>query len=308
MREVSFYWKRAHAEHLASGPLTKVFQSLQFLSYARRVPNDIRCIFKAHFQTGKGPKDLKSVGFLELLEVLMEPENESDGTVLLLRIHHPAANLSARLNGTTAVPGACFLDAEGLTYTLQGPPIKLRLLSGFLRMFAKPDRTSARTVEFTASEDNGALTHKQLKLAKFAYDRGYFDTPKRIRIAELSQELGLARATISEHMARIESAIMDDMFSSFSDVYLAPETLREILKLADDDQDEVENPHSDGFRKLMRQIQSSIEDEIATMKARDEEADIDIEALIQESMNQHEGNISFIDDVLALRNNGLEQS
>jgi len=307
MREVSFFWKRAHVGHLVAGPLSDVFQSLHFISYSRRVPNDIRCIFKAHFQPGKGPKDIESLDFLSLLEVLMEPEGDLDGTILLVRITHPAANLSARLNGTSAVPGACFLDGEGLTYTLQGPPIKLRLLSGFLRMFAKPDRTSARTVKFVATEDNGPLSLKQLQLAKFAYDRGYFDTPKRIRIAELAQELSLARATISEHMARIESAIMDDMFSSFSDVYVAPETLRELLQLVTDDEEETEDPDTDGFRTLMSQIRGSIEDEMATLLMHEAEENIDIEALIQESMKQHEGNISFIDDKLANRNRELNR-
>ena len=307
MREVSFFWKRAHAGHLVSGPLSDVFQSLHFISYSRRVPNDIRCIFKAHFQPGKGTKDIDSLDFLTLIEVLMEPESELDGTLLLVRITHPAANLSARLNGTSAVPGACFLDGEGITYTLQGPPMKLRLLSGFLRMFAKPDRTSARAVKFVATEDNGPLSLKQLKLAKFAYDRGYFDTPKRIRIAELAQELSLARATISEHMARIESAIMDDMFSSFSDVYVAPETLQELLQLAAEDQEEMENPDTDGFRTLMLQIKGSIEEEMASMLNQEDEEGIDIEALIQESMEQHEGNISFIDDKLANRNSELNR-
>jgi len=306
MREVTFFWKRAHAGKLVNGPLTDVFQSIHFISYARRIPKDIRCIFKVHFQTGKSPKDIDGLEILDLLEVLMEPEADSDSTIILARLNHPAANLSARSNGTSAVPGACFLDGEGITYTIQGPPLKLRLFSGFLRMFAKPDRTSARTVKFV-SDDNGPLSQKQVKLAKFAYDRGYFDTPKRIRIAELAQELGLARATISEHMARIESAIMDDMFSSFSEVYVAPETLRELLQMISDDDNDLDGAHTDGFRALMMQMRKSIEDEVASLELHGMESDVDIEALIQESMSKHEGNISFIDDKLDNINENFNQ-
>ena len=303
MREVTFFWKRANLGHFVSGPLTEVFQSIHFISYARRVPKDIRCIFKGHFQPGMGPDDIKRIGFLELLEVLMEPEHEGDGTIMLARINHPAANLSARTNGTSAVPGACYLDGEGITYTIQGPPLSLRLLSGFLRMIAKPDRTSARSVKYTINEESGALSKKQVKLAKFAYDRGYFDTPKRIRIAELAKELGLARATISEHMARIESAIMDDMFSSFSDIYIPPETLRELLEVVTDDLDETKTENLDAFHSVMKHVRVSIQDEMKLMA----EEEIDMEEYMEESIRAHKENISYIDDQIGSKNSGINQ-
>ena len=298
MREVTFFWKRANVSHLVSGPITEVVQSMHFISYARRVPKDIRCIFKVHFQPGMGPKDINRIGFMELIEVLMDAENEGDGTILLARLNHPAANLSARINGTSAVPGACFLDGEGITYTIQGPPISLRLFSGFLRMIAKPDRTSARSVKFAVNEENGALSRKQLKLAKFAYDRGYFDTPKRIRIAELAQELGLARATISEHMARIESTIMDDMFSSFSEIYVPPETLRELLEVVAEDHEESKNQDKDAYHAVMDQIRNSVKEELSRMEIVEENQD-DVQAYVEESMRAHKENISYIDDLTA---------
>ena len=78
MREVTFFWKRAHCRpSWSTGPLTEVFQSIHFISYARRrIPKDIRCIIKGHFQAGKGPEDIKRVGnSWSCLEVLMEPEH-----------------------------------------------------------------------------------------------------------------------------------------------------------------------------------------------------------------------------------------
>ena len=306
MREVTFFWKRTNVSHLVSGPITEVVQSMHFISYARRVPKDIRCIFKVHFQPGMGPKDINRIGFMELIEVLMDAENEGDGTILLARLNHPAANLSARINGTSAVPGACFLDGEGITYTIQGPPISLRLFSGFLRMIAKPDRTSARSVKFAVNEENGALSRKQLKLAKFAYDRGYFDTPKRIRIAELAQELGLARATISEHMARIESTIMDDMFSSFSEIYVPPETLRELLEVVAEDHEESKNQDKDAYHAVMDQIRNSVKEELSRMEIVEENQD-DVQAYVEESMRAHKENISYIDDLTASKNSGINQ-
>ena len=74
------------------------------------------------------------------------------------------------------------------------------------------------------------MSPKQLKLAKFAYDRGYFDVPKRFRVSDLAEQVGLARATISEHLSRIEAIIMDDMFSSYDEPYVSPETIKLMLE------------------------------------------------------------------------------
>ena len=61
---------------------------------------------------------------------------------------------------------------------------------------AKPDRISARSLDLSSSFETGPLNAKQLKLAKFAYDKGWYDINKRIRISEMAEELKIARATL----------------------------------------------------------------------------------------------------------------
>ena len=129
----------------------------------------------------------------------------------------------------SAAPG-CRLDGEGLTYIIQGPPLKLRLVSTLARLISRPDRISARSLDFNSTLDRSVLNTKQLILAKYAYDRGYFDVPKRVRISDLATEIGLARATISEHLAKIESILMDDMFSSFDELYTAPKVVKSLIE------------------------------------------------------------------------------
>jgi hypothetical protein len=57
----------------------------------------------------------------------------------------------------------------------------------------------------------------------------------------------------------------------------------------------------------MMQMRKSIEDEVASLELHGMESDVDIEALIQESMTKHEGNISFIDDKLDNINDNFNQ-
>ena len=182
---------------------------IKFLSYVKRVPKDVRIIVKANFVEGKTVDDIKNLYFLDLLEVILEPIGPNDSFILLVRLNHSLSNINARTNGTSAIPG-CRLDGEGLTYIIQGPPMKLRIVTTLARILSKPDRTSARSLDFKLTSNNSILSPKQIKLAKFAYDRGFFDVPKRIRVSDLAEEEGhrsfdvsstvLPEATIRENL------------------------------------------------------------------------------------------------------------
>ena len=260
MREVAFFWKYDRLDAIGISSVLNIARRIEFLSYIKRVPKDIRCLFKIHLHENKTLDDLERIESLEVLEVVQTSENPEEGNLVICRVIHPLPILNARTNGTYAVAGSK-LDEEGLTYILQGSSIKLRLLSGVLRLMAKPDRTSARTLKLTPQNHDSVLTEKQLKLAKFAYDRGYYDLPKRIKITELAEQLGLARATISEHLTKIEGILMDDMFSSMTDVRLSAEQARAIVDTMEVDMDQTEAYQTESFAGLLNRIKENIASE-----------------------------------------------
>ncbi|MBA4734445.1 MAG: helix-turn-helix domain-containing protein [Candidatus Poseidoniales archaeon] len=260
MREVAFFWKYDRLDAIGISSVSNIAKRIEFLSYIKRVPKDIRCLFKIHLHENMTLDDLERIESLEVLEVVQTSENPEEGNLVICRVIHPLPILNARTNGTYAVAGSK-LDEEGLTYILQGSSIKLRLLSGVLRLMAKPDRTSARTLKLTPQNHDSVLTEKQLKLAKFAYDRGYYDLPKRIKITELAEQLGLARATISEHLTKIEGILMDDMFSSMTDVRLSAEQARAIVDTMEVDMDQTEAYQTESFAGLLNRIKENIASE-----------------------------------------------
>jgi len=260
MREVTFFWRADRLGSVGIDSVLEIAQRIEFLSYIKRVPKDIRCLFKVHLRQGKTIEDLDTIDSVDVLEVVQTSENPDEGCLVICRVVHPLPALNARTNGTYAVAGSK-LNEEGLTYILQGSSIKLRLLSGVLRLMAKPDRTSARTLKLMPQNHESVLTEKQLKLAKFAYDRGYYDIPKRIKITELAEQLGLARATISEHLTKIEGILMDDMFSSMTDVRLTPEQARIIVETMEADMDQTESYQTESFVGLINRIKENILDE-----------------------------------------------
>ena len=147
-------------------------------------------MFKFHLHEGQSIGDLKGVDALEVLEVIQEAEQPDEGHLVICRVIHPVPILNARTNGTFAVAGSKF-DEEGLTYVLQGSSMKLRLLSGVLRLMAKPDRTSTRTLKLTPRNHDSVLTERQ-QLAKYAYVVAIMTY--RIKITELAERSDL-RAT-----------------------------------------------------------------------------------------------------------------
>lgn len=298
MREVTFFWKYSRIEHLDIGLVVKIFRRIEFLSYVKRVPKDVRCLVKCHFADGKGPEDIADLYFLDYLETIAKPDSPDEPHILMVRFNHSLTNLNARTNGTSAVPNECYLDGEGLRYTIQGPKMKLRLISGLARMIAKPDRVSARSIHTSLSEDNGTLSSRQMKLAKFAYDKGYFEIPKRTRISDLAEELGLARATVSEHMAKIESTVMDDMFSSLNSVYLSPESIRESIETMVIEARDIGISDTDGFREMMRNIRTNLEEELPAQELYLQKRHASDDELIQASMEEHRHNLSHIEEIL----------
>tara|TARA_B100001093_G_scaffold438455_1_gene437854 strand:- start:2250 stop:3167 length:918 start_codon:yes stop_codon:yes gene_type:complete len=296
MREVTLFWKRTRLANLDIGGIVDVFTQLEFISYVKRVPKDIRIILKANFCEGRSPQDIDGLHFLELLEVILEPKDNSDSYIILVKLNHSVSNLNARTNGTSAVPG-CRLDGEGLTYIIQGPPLKLRLVSTLARLISQPDRISARSLDFNSTLDRSVLNTKQLKLAKFAYDRGYFDIPKRTRISDLAVEIGLARATISEHLARIESILMDDMFSSFDELYTDPKVVKNLMETVVLESENEELDITDNMIHILNNIKQSIQTQLSNL-TEDLYEGITGEEMIELAVKEHQENLSYIDDVI----------
>ena len=280
MREVTFFWRTDRLGAVGIDSVLKIAKRIEFLSYIKRVPKDIRCLFKFHLHEGKSIDDLRTIDSLEVLEILQESDNPDEGHLLICRVIHPLPTLNARTNGTYAIAGSK-LDGEGLTYILQGSSIKLRLLSGVLRLMAKPDRISARTLKLTPQNHESVLTEKQLKLAKFAYDRGYYDLPKRIKITELAEQLGLARATISEHLTKIEGILMDDMFSSMTDVRLTAEQAQSIVETMEVDMEQTTAYQTESFSGLISRIKENIAEDLPQ----------DIEQIPELDADEHPENI-----------------
>lgn len=55
-----------------------------------------------------------------------------------------------------------------------------------------------------------ALTERQREITMIAFERGYFDTPRRVKLKDLSSMTGVSQATLSEILRKGQRRILID--------------------------------------------------------------------------------------------------
>lgn len=59
--------------------------------------------------------------------------------------------------------------------------------------------------------NRGRLTDRQREVLQIAYERGYFERPKRANATELAAELDISQSTFTEHLVTAQRKILDDV-------------------------------------------------------------------------------------------------
>jgi predicted DNA binding protein len=59
--------------------------------------------------------------------------------------------------------------------------------------------------------NRGRLTDRQLEVLRTAYERGYFERPRRVNATEVAAELGISQSTFAEHLAAAQQKLFEDV-------------------------------------------------------------------------------------------------
>lgn len=69
----------------------------------------------------------------------------------------------------------------------------------------------AGDAKFSPESVTSSLTERQRKTLAVAYQKGYYDVPRRIQSERLADFLGLSKSTVSEHLRKAERSILDQL-------------------------------------------------------------------------------------------------
>ena len=59
------------------------------------------------------------------------------------------------------------------------------------------------------------LTRKQQEILILAKNEGYYDSPRRVTLEDLSNRAGLSKATIAEHLRKAENQIINSVLAGY---------------------------------------------------------------------------------------------
>ena len=76
----------------------------------------------------------------------------------------------------------------------------------------KEKSVDAQLIKLTKIDDKETLTERQDKITQEAFDRGYFDYPKRISLRELARMFEVSPSTLSEILRKGQRKIVMDYF------------------------------------------------------------------------------------------------
>nr|AIF18501.1 putative DNA binding protein [uncultured marine group II/III euryarchaeote KM3_83_B05] len=207
MREITLFWKRERLALNQVNIVTEVFEKCVFLGYLERTSTVVLAFMRGICKPDKTPFDMNKSDDYEVTEILSEPSQNDSAWMFVINIKHPLTLLSAKIGKLTVKPGSCVND-EGLSYIIRGSPLSIKIVTTAARMMLKPDRISATTITQSDFRGNQILSDKRMDVLQIAYSEGWYNTPREITLGELANKIGLGRSTVSEHLIKSESKII----------------------------------------------------------------------------------------------------
>ena len=209
MREVHLHWKPETVIHSEFGQIIEVTEIYEVLAHLDINPEGVRQLVRVNFKEGRGPSDLDSISFLEVGGPLTPHPMPTEGSEGIITVwnRHPMTIAAINFDSLHVIPPYSIGD-EGVNITIRG---LAEGVSGFVkatRELFPPD--SIKVLEIESLEEGllSVLTSKQIDAAVTAVNAGYYDTPRKSSIRELSEMTGIARSTLQEHLSKAESSLM----------------------------------------------------------------------------------------------------
>ena len=220
MREVNLQWSKSTFDQTPVAKIFEIAKNINFLSYAARESTHIDLIVQCDFQRGKVPDDLNNVlPGMSLVKIISAPSTGYEKeTVLRLRFNsnaNPAIAVQLQVPSVSLLP-ASGLDGNGIIYSVRGPPKAVKPVLDLLRMLKPPTWVTAKALGTETALSDGVVSPEQVRVIQGAQNYGWYERPRKLTMAELAKKLNLSRSTVSEHLARVESALVGILLDSAS--------------------------------------------------------------------------------------------
>ena len=100
---------------------------------------------------------------------------------------------------------------------IKGDSVRWQIICDDDDFLALIEKLESAKVEFEIAykgrpEGRSEITFREEEVLRFAYEKGYFDFPKRIKLEEIAKHFGIAPSTLSEILRRGQKKILEKYF------------------------------------------------------------------------------------------------
>jgi hypothetical protein len=205
MREAHISWNAQSIATSEYASIAKIASKLEVVAHLDVSEKGVRQLIIPTFKDGMGPKDLNDIPFLAFEDSYLESAETGH---LVIWNSHPLSVAAIDFQDIHIIPPYSF-GGDGMEITVRGVPQGISNFLKTCRLFLPPDHV--KVVEMV--DDGGALeqllTEKQRECVIAACSVGYYQTPKKTSLRQLSENLKIPRSTLQEHLSRAEANLMN---------------------------------------------------------------------------------------------------
>ncbi len=205
MREAHISWNAQSIATSEYASIAKIASKLEVVAHLDVSEKGVRQLIIPTFKDGMGPKDLNDIPFLAFEDSYLESAETGH---LVIWNSHPLSVAAIDFQDIHIIPPYSF-GGDGMEITVRGVPQGISNFLKTCRLFLPPDHV--KVVEMV--DDGGALeqllTEKQRECVIAACSVGYYQTPRKTSLRQLSENLKIPRSTLQEHLSRAEANLMN---------------------------------------------------------------------------------------------------
>jgi hypothetical protein len=205
MREAHISWNAQSVANSDYSSIANIATKLEVVAHLAVSEKGVRQLIIPTFKDGMGPDDLKDISFLEIEDSNFGSEG---GAHIIAWNTHPLSVAAIEFHDIHIIPPYSF-GGDGMEITVRGVPLGISKFLKTCNVFLPPDRV--KVVEMVDEEDQleQLLTEKQIECIITACSVGYYHTPKKTSLRQLSENMNIPRSTLQEHLSRAEANLMN---------------------------------------------------------------------------------------------------
>ena len=173
-------------------------------------------LIECHLREELSIDEVKFIGEMEILSVL---KSEGDRHTCLVRYQEPDESMDMfkqfELDLINTTP--FFVSNMRHTYSVIGDDATLRRYVALIKEnIGRIENMTFKRAAYGRHDILSILTERQREVLIAAHKFGYYEYPKKVNSARLSERVELGRSTLLEHLRKAEGRILNEILTGYS--------------------------------------------------------------------------------------------